>query len=148
VDGWTISGIGSFQTGAPITINLPNDNANIGAGPAQRPNLIADPNLSSGRTAQRWFNTAAFQMPAPFTFGNAGRNIVYEAGEASVDFSVVKITPIRETIRSEFRVEIFNLPNHTNFVGAPGRIFNTANFGRLSNAGPSRQMQLALKLMF
>ena len=34
-----------FQTGAPITINLPNDNANIGAGPAQRPNLLRNPNL-------------------------------------------------------------------------------------------------------
>ena len=114
----------------------------------QRPDLVANPNLDSGRTAQRWFNTGAFQMPDKYTFGNAGRNIVYEAGEASVDFSLLKNTAIRESARMEFRAEIFNLPNRTNFVGAPGRIFNTPNFGRLFNAGPSRQMQLALKLMF
>ncbi len=148
LEGWSFTGIGSFQSRPPITINLPNDNANIGPGPAQRPNLLRNPNLESGRSAQRWFDTGAFRMPAPFTFGNAGRNIVYEAGEASVDFSLIKSTAIRERIRSEFRAEIFNLPNHTNFVGAPGRIFNTPNFGRLFNAGPSRQIQLALKLLF
>lgn len=147
-EGWSLSGIGTFQTGAPITINLPNDNANIGAGPAQRPNLIANPNLSSGRSAQRWFNTTAFQMPARFTFGNAGRNVVFEAGETSVDFSVIKNTVLKESTRLEFRAEIFNLPNHTNFVGAPGRIINTPNFARLFNAGPSRQAQFALKLLF
>jgi hypothetical protein len=48
----------------------------------------------------------------------------------------------------EFRAEIFNLLNHTNFVGAPGRLFPSANFGRLSNAGPSRQLQFALKFLF
>ncbi len=148
LEGWSVTGIGSFQSGAPITINLPNDNANIGAGPAQRPNLVSNPNANADRTAQRWFNTAAFQAPAPFTFGNAGRNIVFEAGEASVDFSLIKNTSLREGKRLEFRTEFFNLPNHTNFVGAPGRIAFTPNFGRLFNAGPSRQLQLALKLLF
>ena len=42
--GWTLTGLGSAQSGAPFTVILPTDNANIGSGPAQRPNLIADPN--------------------------------------------------------------------------------------------------------
>ena len=148
VDGWTISGIGTFQIGAPITVNLPTDNANIGSGPAQRPNLIRNPNLDGGGTAERWFDTGAFAMPAPFTFGNAGRNIVYEAGETSVDFSLTKNTAIGEGKRVEFRAEMFNIMNHTNFIGAPGRIAFTPNFGRLNNTGPSRQMQLGLKVVF
>src|SRR5437870_13065058 len=85
-----LNSIGTFQTGAPITINLPNDNANIGTGPAQRPNLLRNPNLNEGRTPERWFDTGAFAMPAPFTFGNAGRNIVYEDGEGNIDLSVTK----------------------------------------------------------
>jgi len=148
VDGWTISGIGTFQIGAPITVNLPTDNANIGTGPAQRPNLLRNPNLDGGGTAERWFDTGAFAMPAPFTFGNAGRNLVYEAGEASIDLSLIKNTAISESKRVEFRAEMFNILNHTNFVGAPGRIAFTPNFGRLSNTGPSRQMQLGAKLVF
>ena len=147
-DGWSVSGLGTFQIGAPITINTPGDNANIGPGPAQRPDLIRNPNFDGGGTAEKWFDTEAFRMPAQYTFGNAGRNIVYEAGEAVVDFSLVKHTPVGESKQVEFRAEIFNLLNHTNFVGAPGRIAFTPNFGRLFNTGPSRQMQLGLKLVF
>ena len=87
-------------------------------------------------------------MPAPFTFGNAGRNIVYEDGETNVDLSVTKQFKLRDTINMEFRTEIFNVFNFLNFVGAPGRIAFTPNFGRLFNAGPSRQVQFGLKLMF
>ena len=87
-------------------------------------------------------------MPAPFTFGNAGRNIVYEDGEANVDLSVMKQFKLRDKADLEFRTEIFNVFNLLNFVGAPGRIAFTPNFGRLFNAGPSRQVQLGLKLTF
>jgi hypothetical protein len=146
--GWTVNTIGTFQTGAPITVNLPNDNANIGAGPAQRPDLIRNPNLKNGRTPERWFDTNAFAMPAPFTFGNAGRNIVYEDGETNVDLSVTKLFDLQDKAKLEFRTEIFNAFNFLNFVGAPGRIAFTPNFGRLFNAGPSRQMQFGVKLMF
>ena len=146
--GWTLNSIGTFQTGAPITINLPNDNANIGPGPAQRPILLHDRNLKEGHTAERWFDTDAFAMPAPFTFGNAGRNIVYEGGERNVDLSLTKQFRIKEPAQLEFRTEVFNVFNSPNFVGAPGRIAFTPNFGRLFNAGPSRQMQFGLKLTF
>ena len=146
--GWFVNAIGTFQTGAPITINLPNDNANIGSGPAQRPNLLRNPNLKSRGSAERWFDTDAFAMPAPFSFGNAGRNIVYEDGERNVDMSVTKHFQIKEGTGLEFRTEIFNIFNSLNFMGAPGRIAFTPNFGRLFNAGPSRQVQLGLKLTF
>ncbi len=146
--GWFVNAIGTFQTGAPITINLPNDNANIGAGPAQRPNLLRNPNLKGGQNAERWFDTDAFAMPAPFSFGNAGRNIVYEDGERNVDMSVTKHFQIKEGTGLEFRTEIFNIFNSVNFVGAPGRIAFTPNFGRVFNAGASRQVQLGLKLTF
>ena len=146
--GWSFNTIGTFQTGAPVTINLPSDNANIGAGPAQRPNLLRNPNLKNGRTPERWFDTDVFAMPAPFSFGNAGRNIVYEDGEQNIDMSLAKQFQIKEGTALEFRAEVFNVFNLLNFVGAPGRIAFTPNFGRLFNAGPSRQVQLGLKLAF
>ena len=146
--GWMVNTIGTFQTGAPITINLPNDNANIGAGPAQRPDLLRNPNLNEARTPKRWFDTDAFAMPAPFTFGNAGRNIVYEDGERNIDLSVTKQFRMKEGRDLEFRTEVFNIFNFLNFMGAPGRIAFTPNFGRLFNAGPSRQVQFGIKLTF
>ena len=147
-EGWTLTTIASLQSGAPFTVNLPSDHANIGAGPAQRPDLPRSPLLDSGQTPERWFDTAAFALPAPFRFGGAGRNIVFSDGLHNVDFSILRNIAIRENAAAEFRFEIFNLFNHTNFSNAPGRIAFTPNFGRYFQAENPRQMQLALKLSF
>jgi hypothetical protein len=146
--GWTLNGLGSFQSGAPFTIILPTDNANIGSGPAQRPDLVGDPNAHAPRTADQWFNTSAFRMPELFTFGSAGRNVVFAAPESNVDFSLIKDTVLKEGVRVQFRAEGFNVLNHTNFADVPGRTAFTAGFGRYSSAENPRQIQLALKLLF
>ncbi len=148
VEGWSISGLGSAQSGAPFTVILPTDNANIGAGPAQRPNLLSDPNANAPQTAQQWFNTAAFGMPAQFTFGNAGRNVVLADNDVNFDMSLHKDTPITERTGLQFRAEVFNIFNHTNFADVPGRTAFTATFGRYTSALNARQIQLALKFHF
>ena len=127
---------------------LPADAANIGAGPSQRGNLIADPNGRAPHTAQQWFNIAAFQMPAQFTFGNQGRNVVFGDNEVSFDLSVHKDTTIKDRTRVQFRAEVFNLFNRTNFADTPGRVAFTQTFGRYTSALNSRQAQFALKLLF
>lgn len=146
--GWRVTGLGSVQSGAPFTVTIPTDNANIGSGPSQRPNVLFDPNSNAPHTAQQWFNAAAFQMPAPFTFGNAGRNIVFGPNEVSLDASLQKETGVTEHIRTQFRAEIFNITNHANFADAPGRIAFTPTFGRLTSALNARQIQLAVKVLF
>ena len=56
--GWRANAIFIAQSGAPFTVNLSVDRANIGAGPAQRPDQLRDPNLPGGeRTPERWFDT-------------------------------------------------------------------------------------------
>jgi Carboxypeptidase regulatory-like domain/TonB dependent receptor len=144
---WQASGIISWRTGAPFTVNLGVDQANIGAGPAQRPNVLRNPNLSSGRSPERWFDTAAFVLPAAFTFGNAGRNIVYAPGYSGMDFSLQKETSLTERVRLKFRVEAFNLFNHPNF-DVPNRTAFTPNFGRIFSADAPRQFQFGLKIEF
>lgn len=148
MQGWTVNGLGSFQSGAPFTVILPIDNANIGSGPAQRPNLTGNPNANGPRTAAQWFNVTAFQMPAPFTFGSSGRNVVFAAPESNLDFSVTKDTDLKEGVRVQLRAEAFNALNHTNFADAPGRTAFTSTFGRYTSAENPRQVQLALKLLF
>jgi hypothetical protein len=147
-EGWSVTGLGSFQSGAPFTVILPTDNANIGAGPAQRPNLVGNPNAHAPHTADQWFNTAAFEMPTQFTFGSAGRNVVFAAGESNVDFSLIKDTVVKENTKMQFRAEVFNILNHTNFADVPGRTAFTPTFGRYTSAENPRQIQLALKLLF
>ncbi len=146
--GWKMTGIVTLQSGAPFTVNTTSDPANIGPGPAQRPNLVRDPNLSSSqRSPERWFDTEAFTLPAAYTFGNAGRNTVFTPGFKNFDFSLIKTTSVTERARLEFRAEFFNIFNITNF-DIPNRFAFTSNFGRIFSARSSRQIQFAWKLSF
>jgi hypothetical protein len=167
VEGWQISGITQLQSGNPITI-LTNINSFTGNA-TLRPDVIGpitvldDPN--------KWFPTtvcdprlgpcaadAVFALPvAPgniFHFGNLGRNVVIGPGFANTDFSVLKNTKITETVRVQFRGEIFDIFNHANF-GQPGRVAGASNFGVITStrfptgdSGSSRQIQFALKVIF
>jgi hypothetical protein len=146
--GWRANAIFTAQSGAPFTVNLAVDQANIGAGPAERPDQLRDANLPRGeRTPDRWFDTAAFVLPAPYTFGTARRNSVIGPGFANVDFSVAKNWNLPGNSRLEFRWEVFNLLNRTNF-DLPNRIFGNPNFGRIFSAKDPRQMQFGLRLAF
>lgn len=144
---WSLSGIVRAESGAPFTPNLGTDRANIGSGPAQRPNVSGDPNLSSGKTPERWFNTDAFSLPEPFTFGNAGRNSITAPGAAVVDFSARKQWPVKESVNVAFSWDVFNLFNRANF-DVPGRIAFTPSFGRIFSAKNAREMQFGLRLEF
>ncbi len=146
--GWRVSPVFSAQSGAPFTVNLGVDRANIGAGPAQRPDQLGDPNLPAGaRSPERWFDTAAFSLPAPFTFGSAPRNSVVGPGYASLDLGVARLWRIAGGRQLELRWEAFNLLNRSNF-DLPSRLFGTPNFGRIFSAKSPRDMQLGLKVSF
>ena len=147
--GWRLNGIVTAQSGAPFTVNLGLDQANIGSGPAQRPDQIGDPNLPAGqRSPDRWFNTAAFALQSPFTFGSALRNSVFAPGLFNVDVSLQKDWFVGgDEDRLEFRWEIFNVLNRANF-DVPNRIFGTPNFGRIFSALNAREMQFGLRYSF
>ncbi|MEX2264607.1 MAG: carboxypeptidase regulatory-like domain-containing protein [Bryobacteraceae bacterium] len=147
VGGWTLSGILSFSSGLPFTLNLPFDNANTGS--VNWPNRISDGRLDDG-TIDRWFDTSAFAFPAQYTFGNAGRGYLTGPGTKSLDFSLQRNfrLPINEGSRLEFRAEAFNAFNTPQF-GIPGATLDTPQFGTIGGtAGPSRQLQFGLRLLF
>tara|TARA_B100001123_G_scaffold411037_2_gene506836 strand:- start:8605 stop:11874 length:3270 start_codon:yes stop_codon:yes gene_type:complete len=145
---WRINAIVMFQTGAPFTVNLTEDWANVGSGPAQRPNLVGDPNLPGHlRTSERWFNTEAFQLQDRFTFGDAGRNIVFAPSFSNIDLALQKSWYLESGSVIEFRWEVFNVLNAPNF-GIPNRFFGTPNFGRIFRAGLAREMQFGARFRF
>ena len=145
---WRINGVVTIQSGAPFTVNLVEDRANIGAGPAQRPDLTGDPNLPADqRSPDRWFNTDAFSLQAPFTFGTAPRNPVFAPGYANVDMSLQKSWYLKNGSRLEFRWEIFNVFNRSNF-DVPNRFYGSPNFGRIFSALNAREMQFGMRYAF
>jgi hypothetical protein len=134
------------QSGAPFTVNIASDRANIGAGPAQRPDMSGDPNLGP-RTPQQWFNTSVFSLPAQFTFGNAPRNAVIGPGLNQFDLALQKELALTETMKLQIRSEAYNLFNRPNF-NIPNPMAFTANFGSISSAQDARQLQFAARLAF
>jgi len=146
--GWQISGICSFQTGTPLNITFPGDNAGIGGAP-YRPNLVGNPNVGGG-PRERYFDPAAFAPPAPGQFGNSGRNVVYGGGTNNWDISLFKNFRGlfgREANNLQFRAEFYNAFNHTQWTGYLVS-FGTAGFGSANAARDARSIQLGLKFYF
>jgi hypothetical protein len=159
LDGWQISGIGSFISGSPLGVGLGFVNAvDITGSPTDgaRVVVVDNPVLpKSERTFSRNFNTAAVRAPAVGTFGNSARNIIRGPGVANWDVSIFKNFQLWERARLQFRSEMYNVFNHTQFSAldtaarfdAAG---NQANLrlGEFTAARDPRRIQLALRLTF
>ena len=155
--GWALGGILTLQSGQPFSVLTGEGLSGTGLG-NDRPNLVGDPNTGP-RTVQQWFNTSAFALNAPLTFGSAGRNIVVGPGYRDFDFSLLKNTQFGEKVKAQFRAEFFNIVNHPAFA-LPSNILAAPNFGALFQtpdaaqnnvglgSGGPRLIQFALKLSF
>ncbi|MDQ1471000.1 MAG: hypothetical protein QOJ99_2480 [Bryobacterales bacterium] len=155
--GWVLSGVTTYQSGAPNTVTVLSDVARIGA-TSSRATVIGDPNLPADkRTLARWFNTEAFLPPdkmIPGQFGNAGRNILIGPGFSEWDVAAIKNFDFAERARVQFRAQAFNVINHPSFTGIDTTVrFDSAGkpaqtYGAVTSVGPARTLELGLKLIF
>ena len=143
---WKLGLFGTFQSGAPFTVVTASNTTNAFTAGPLRPNLVGDPQ-SGERTLNRWFNTAAFAAPAPFTFGNSPRSNLRGPYQQTVDLTLGKEFAVSERYRADFRGEFYNVLNHANF-DVPGHTLGAADFGVISSARPGRTVQLGLRLIF
>jgi Carboxypeptidase regulatory-like domain len=173
LDDWEVSGITQFQSGFPIRLNTEDDTELINSlfflG-TEAPSLVApfqklDPRKVYSNlgltTAGYWFNpndfaTAATPNPSnspvpPLGSFNNGtqRTICCGPGLIDWDFSVHKKIALSETKYFQFRAEIFNVFNHTNYSNPDGGFSDgTSSFGLITSAGDPRLLQFALKFFF
>ncbi|MDX1981983.1 MAG: carboxypeptidase regulatory-like domain-containing protein [Bryobacteraceae bacterium] len=154
--GWQVHAIATVHSGTPFTVfdttnvSLQASHPPISGYSASRPDVLSDPNQGQG-SVEQWISRTAFRRLDPATetgrFGNAGRNIARAPGLANVDLSLVRPIPLSERVKLQFRAECFNVANRANFA-VPVSDLNSANFGRILEAAPSRLLQLALKVTF
>jgi hypothetical protein len=195
---WEIGGIANARSGLPVNVFITRPDivytdatGNVFTSPAagrtavintpyggstratRRPDLVAgvNPYLDNDRTI---FNPAAFAIPKPGTFGNLPRNFLRGPIFRQVDFILNKKFPIAERSNVEFRTEIFNVFNLTNFAAPPGTLTpalgtaagqfqpgqalsftGSSAFGTMTSTversvglGTNRQIQFALRLNF
>jgi hypothetical protein len=160
ISSWTVNSILTLQTGFPFSPQLSYNPSNNGdtrnpvrpfANPAfSGPVITGSPN--------KWFDANAFVAPSNTPanggfYGNVGRDTLVGPGLATWDFSALKDTRITERLDVQFRAEIFNLLNRSNFnlpnavVFTPSGVSPTAG-AITSTSTTSRQVQFGLKLLW
>lgn len=156
--GWEVSGIETYESGTPLgpvgaACNVPyagscyaNYNPSF-SGPVRiNGSYGSGPNPS----ATPYVNIAAFQNPAPYTFGNTPRTLPFDLRNPPYydeDIALMRNFKIRENWTFQLRGEAFNAFNRVNF-GGPNMNITSSGFGTVGSAGAPRIFQLAGKLTF
>lgn len=157
--GWSLTGITRASTGFPVTLKSNGDNSLMGSIPNGVNNYSLDlPDYNGAplqlngnpRNGLPYFNTSAFSLNALGTPGNASRRSFYGPGMFNTDLALLRNFRISEAKALQFRLETFNLFNHTQFFGPAAVNGNIDNplFGQVVQAAAPRLMQIALKFTF
>jgi hypothetical protein len=154
--GWKLDGIATLMSGTPFTVFDSNDVSAQGSAPeitgfsAQRPNLVGNPN-NGPRTVKAWVNTSAFQRLDPTAnagqFGSERRNANIGPSYADWDFAALKNFKVTESKQFQFRAELFDVLNRTNFR-LPDSDISSPTFNHILAAQAPRQVQFALKFIY
>jgi outer membrane receptor protein involved in Fe transport len=166
--GWQLNSLFTAHSGLPFSVFSSADTSGT-SDQVQRADSVPGTNPYAGakqaKVGGNWLNPAAFVDATPGTFGNTSRNAYVGPGYGDVDLSVFKNTPlIGERVTTQFRVEMFNVFNKTNFAPPLGGNFNPSftpdnaltlftTIGSFNGApgigaGEPFNTQLALKIIF
>jgi hypothetical protein len=149
---WQVNGTYMAGTGRPGS-SVGASSASLNApGNSQFADQV-DPvaNLSKGdRTADRWFNTAAFRNVTATRFGTSGRNIIVQPGIHNLDLSLFKNFPIGERFKAQFRAEFYNSLNQPHYA-APNTTVTSGDFGKITATNGNarnRSIRFGLRMEF
>ena len=166
--GWQFLNITTLTSGAPFTVFSGIQQTGVGATGADRPDQIAKPHFSTSRTVREDYfgrgldNPSFFSLPINLPdgtgpnsgrFGTLGRDTFRGPGFRDLDMSLIKDTQLgrrgnAEAATLEFRAEFFNVFNLVDF-SLPSNVVLGSGFGLINKtAGPSRQIQFSLKLIY
>jgi hypothetical protein len=151
--GWRLSGIFQARTGFPITVLDGRGSSLQAVRGGERPNCIGDP-VPADQTLDHWLDVNAFARAPLGTWGNCGVGIARAPGYQNVDLTLSKRFAAGGPRYAEFRFELFNVFNRTNYR-PPARDINAPNtFGQITQSlstptvSTARQGELVLKFYF
>jgi hypothetical protein len=140
--GWQLSDITTLRTGYSLTPGLSVPNQGLGA----RPDLTGT-SIGGAKSVAQWFNTQAFTAPAAGYFGNGGTGIIRGPGLVNFDVTMYKDFAVTEKQKIQFRAELFNVFNHTNFTSV-STAYGAGTFGQVTAAADPRIIEFVLRYQF
>jgi hypothetical protein len=158
--GWSLSGITRFASGFPVTMIDNGDNSLTGTNPNGVNNSSIDEpdynvaalhlNGNPRINSHNYFDSTAFTMNTAGEAGTAKRRFFYGPGADNYDMAAARSLLLTESKSLLFRVEAFNVFNHTQFNGptAVDGDIGSSTFGNVVSAAPPRILQGALKFNF
>jgi len=166
VGGWQLSGVVTMQSGAPVNVGVSGNNVcQTIPNCSIRPNLVGPINypktaatLSSGNNTMQWFDPSAFAInlipgTTTATWGNSPMNVLRGPGRDNWNMAMFKTISFTEHLRTEIRVEAYNVWNHTQFRadGAGGGLSTAiggTDVGKITSAFDARTFQIGAKILF
>jgi hypothetical protein len=176
---WHISPVVIAHTGLPINITQTSEIPGSSQRPNGNPQLVKLRNWTKNGAAVQYYDSPQTDTNFALTpsgpvyntingvrtqivatgFGNVSRDSNREPGELDFDASVSKDFKIWESLNFQFRVDAFNVINHTNFqapsgsltvteVGTAATFATSSSFGKITGTQPNRTMQLSARFFF
>lgn len=146
--GWQFQTIDNFRSGVPWTPTTSADPLNIGVTP-DHPNVVAAGGCKGIGSLTHEYNASAYAVPAAFTYGNSGVNPCYTSNYQEPDASLFKEFKVTEGSKFQFRFEVFNFPNLTDFSGPSSTNIDSSTYGSITSiSNKPRDLQFALKYVF
>jgi hypothetical protein len=152
--GWQIAGITRIESGPAVRLGADNCNYGFACADALRPDQVGDP-AAGAQDGLLWFSPAAFAPAPPREYGNAPVAAFRLPGRHQWDIALSKNVAVGGTKRLQFKADLINAFNHTQFLDVNTHCSGTttcgpttgpAAFGRVRSARPPREVQLGIRL--
>jgi outer membrane receptor protein involved in Fe transport len=156
--GWSLASVYYWQTGQPFTVTNANGNQSAIGLSSDRPNMVSSGQPGFQRSLSEWYDVSRFRLQGQYLLGDESHNALYGPDSQALALSGIKMFPIHENIKLQFRAESFNLFNTPSFNNPSSTIHGYTNGigssptdAAISSTRPSsipRQLQFALRLIF
>jgi Carboxypeptidase regulatory-like domain/TonB-dependent Receptor Plug Domain len=177
--GFHISPVFVGSTGIPLNISQTSEIPSSSQRPNGNPQLLKLTHPFVTGSSLQYFDSPQTDSNFPLTpagpvyntingvrtqivatgFGNVSRNSNRAPGQVNFDASIAKDFHLYERLNFQFRIDAFNVINHTNFVypstsltvtesGTTASFANSSSFGKITTTNPNRQMQASARFFF
>jgi hypothetical protein len=149
LEAWTAGISVTVQAGTPLTARVLSAVSDVARGTngALRANYDGRPIALDDSSANRFFNTDAFSVPAAGSFGTSARNIIIGPGSRDVSAQLTRDVALSQSRSLSVQIRASNLLNLVNYQ-AVDTVVNSPTFGQVTSVRPLRSTQLNVRFRF